>query len=91
VHDRGYLMRRLVSPGFRAVPMRQWHLPAILVSSVLFGFLHGERWFAGMLAGLVYASLAVRRGRVGEAVVGHMTTNAFLAAYVIYFKRWGLW
>jgi hypothetical protein len=33
----------------------------------------------------------LRRGRIGEAVIAHATTNALIAAYVLAFHRWHLW
>ena len=62
-----------------------------MISSVVFGALHGERWLAGTLAGIVYALVLVRRGRMGEAVIAHATTNALLAAWVLSTGQWQLW
>lgn len=33
----------------------------------------------------------LRRGRIGDAVLAHATTNALLAAYVLVFHQWQLW
>jgi len=87
---RGYLIRRLISPAFETVRPGQFTWLSFLVSSVLFGLLHG-RVLAGMLAGMAYALILYRRGQVGEAVYAHMTTNALIAAHVLAFGRWSLW
>jgi len=58
---------------------------------VLFGVLHGRLWFAGILAGLLYSFAVIRRGRIGEAVAAHATTNALLTAYVLLYGAWHLW
>lgn len=61
------------------------------LSSLAFGLLHGERWVAGSLAGLIYAAVFLRRGRIGDAVAAHATTNALLAAWVLAGARRELW
>jgi len=88
---RGYLMRRFIAAEFEAVSMQSFTWPALIASSALFGFLHGDRWFAGTLAGLLYSAAALRRGRIADAVVAHATTNAMLAAYVLFYRAWHLW
>lgn len=93
---RGFLLRRLASADFESVDFKsvaertfQW-LP-FLISSIAFGILHGERWLAGTLAGMIYALILMRRGRIGEAVIAHATTNALLAAWVLSTGQWQLW
>jgi exosortase E/protease (VPEID-CTERM system) len=88
---RGFLLRRIVSPDFLSVPPQSVTFLAILVSSIVFGLLHGDRWLAGAIAGLLYALVYLRRGRIGDAVFAHVTTNALLAGYVILWGQWSLW
>ncbi len=88
---RGFLLRRLISPDFESVAFKRFTWFALLVSSVLFGALHGSLWFAGIVAGLLYSFAVIRRGRIGEAVAAHATTNALLAAYVLMYGAWHLW
>lgn len=88
---RAFGLRRLISPDFDSVPWRRFTWPALLISSLLFGLLHGDRWLAGAVAGALYAALVQWRGRLGDAVVAHATTNALLAVWVIAFGRWDLW
>jgi exosortase E/protease (VPEID-CTERM system) len=87
---RGYLTRRLLARDFQAVPIGSFGWVSFLVSSVLFGALHG-RWLAGTLAGMVYAGVLYRRGRLGDAVLAHAVTNALLAAHVLAVGSWSLW
>lgn len=87
---RGYLLRRLQSADWHALPMRRFSWLALIVSSVLFGLMHSN-WLAGTLAGLVYAGAVYCRGRLGDAVLAHATTNALLAAYVLATGAWGMW
>lgn len=88
---RGFLIRRVSSTDFDSLSPRHYTIVAVLVSSVAFGLLHGDRWLAGTLAGLIYAVAFLRRGRIGDAVVAHATTNALLAAWVLIGGKWDLW
>jgi CAAX prenyl protease-like protein len=87
---RGYLTRRLIDADFSAVPPGRFSWPSFLISSALFGALHG-RWLAGMLAGAAYALAYYRRGRLADPVVAHATTNGLIAAWVLAPGRWSLW
>src|ERR1039457_600090 len=88
---RGFLIRRLTSADFETLSPRHYTYVAVLVSSVAFGLLHGDRWLAGTLAGLICAVAFLRRGRIGDAVMAHATTNALLAVYVLLGGKWDLW
>jgi exosortase E/protease (VPEID-CTERM system) len=88
---RGFLLRRLISPDFEAVPFRAFSWLALLASSVIFGLLHGQRRVAGSLAGICFALAMQRRGRFGNAVIAHATANALLAVDVLVFHWWDLW
>lgn len=88
---RGFLIRRLISADFESIGLRRYTLVSVLISSFAFGLLHGDRWIAGTLAGLFYAVAFLRRGRIGDAVAAHATTNAALAAWVLLNGKWYLW
>ncbi len=87
---RGYLHRRLIDSAFERVPLHTFTWLAFVVSSVVFGVMHG-RWFAGTLAGMGYALLIYRRGELGDAISAHAITNAMIAAYVLATGHWLLW
>lgn len=87
---RGYLLRRLQGADFTSVGPRAWTWFALIFSSLLFGVLHG-RWLAGTLAGLAYAVLLVRTGRLGEAVAAHAVTNGSIALWVLATGDWSHW
>jgi exosortase E/protease (VPEID-CTERM system) len=89
---RGYLTRRLARREFQQLPlggMTTW--ASFLVSSVLFGLLHGPCWPAGVVAGMLFAAALRLRGRLADAVAAHLTANALLSAYVLCTGRWLLW
>jgi exosortase E/protease (VPEID-CTERM system) len=87
---RGFLTRRLIAREFDQVPLGRFTWLSFLLSSVLFGVLHGQ-WLAGILAGMGYALALYRRGQLADAVVAHATTNGLLAGYVLLTGNWGLW
>jgi CAAX prenyl protease-like protein len=88
---RGYGLRRLVSVDFESVAFQRVTLFSIFASSLIFGAMHGKQWLEGALAGAVYASVLLWRGRMGDAVVAHATTNTLLAFWVITRGAWHLW
>ena len=71
---RGYLLRRLAAADFLGDRGEPVHLGVVPPSSVAFGLLHG-RWLAGTMAGMAYALAVYRRGKLGDAIVAHATTN----------------
>lgn len=88
---RGFLLRWLVSGNFAMVPFQRFTWMAVILSSAIFGILHGGHWVAGMIAGALFALLVIRRGRIGDAVVAHATANALLAGYVLLSGNWQVW
>lgn len=88
---RGFLYRRVISADFETVSFGRFSWVALGLSSLAFGLLHGDRWFAGALAGLAYGVVMVQRGRIGNAVVAHGTTNALIAIDVNAYGHWHLW
>ena len=88
---RGFFIRRWMRADFESLPARAFTWLGLAVSSVAFGLMHGDRWIAGTAAGLLYAATFLRRGRIGETVAAHATTNALLAAWVLAGDNWRFW
>ncbi len=87
---RGYMIRRLVTRQFENVRPDHFTWLSFILSSVAFGLLH-DRWFAGSLAGMAYALALYRRGKLGDALVAHMTTNVLIMIFVFISGEWSLW
>lgn len=88
---RAYGSRRLMSVDFDLVDLRKVSWTAVAGSSVVFGIMHGNLWPAGIAAGIAYALAMRLRGRIGDAVVAHATTNLLIAFQVLARGDWGLW
>jgi exosortase E/protease (VPEID-CTERM system) len=88
---RGYLMRRIVGAAFDSVDLRSVRWPAIIISAVVFGVIHGSLWLPGIVAGIAYGAVAVKTGKIGESVAAHATTNTLIALQVLIFDQWQLW
>lgn len=87
---RGFLIRRLIAEDFTRVPMGSFTWISFVVSSVVFGLLHG-RWLAGSLAGLLFALALYQRGRLSDAVLAHVTANGLVTGYVLASQDWATW
>jgi CAAX prenyl protease-like protein len=88
---RGYLMRRLIKADFESVPFGAIRWPALVSTAIVFGFAHGVLWLPGIIAGLAYGLLLIRRGRLGEAVAAHAVSNGLIAICVLGGDQWQLW
>lgn len=73
---RGYLLTRLDGPGLLRRAL------AVGLSSAAFAALHG-RWIEAGGAGIVFALLALWRGRLSDAVVGHLAANLIVAVWAL--------
>ena len=88
---RGFVIRRCIAEDADSVPDGQFSWFSFAVSSAAFGFLHGDAWLAGIVAGVLFAAALYRRRRLCDAVVAHATTNALLSGTVIATGSWSQW
>jgi CAAX prenyl protease-like protein len=86
---RGYLHRALISRRFEAVTPGAFTWVAFLVTSLLFGAMHG-RWLAGALAGAAFALTLYRAKTLSAPIAAHMAANGLIAAYAVIFEEWAL-
>jgi exosortase E/protease (VPEID-CTERM system) len=86
---RGCLYRMIISPRFENVAFSTFSWLALIVSSAAFAMLH-ERWLAAFFAGLIYALLMLRRGRLSDAIAAHMASNAVIIAWAVAAQQWSL-
>jgi uncharacterized protein len=88
---RSFLYRYFVKLDFRAMPLGQFHALSFVVTSVLFGLMHPDRWLAGIICGLAYQWLVVRKNRLGDAMTAHGITNLLLGLWILWKGAWTFW
>jgi CAAX prenyl protease-like protein len=88
---RSFLYRYFVKTNFLSMPLGQFHGLSFVVTSCVFGLMHPDRWLAGILCGLVYQGLVIRKGRLGDAITAHAITNFLLGVWVIWKGDWSFW
>ena len=87
---RSFLMRWIQRPDFVTVDPAQVGLRAVVISTFLFVLVH-PLWLAAALAGLAYAWLYVRSGKLWSCVIAHAVTNGVLGIWVVYSGQWQFW
>jgi uncharacterized protein len=91
VFYRSFLYRMFVKTDFRAMPLNRFHGLSFVVTSALFGLMHPDRWVAGILCGLAYQWLVIRKNRLGDAMTAHALTNFLLGLWVVWRHAWNFW
>ena len=87
---RSFLMRWFQNEVFEGVVPQQVGLRAIVLSTFVFMLAH-TLWLAAIVAGLAYAWLYVRTGRLWVPVIAHAATNGALGVWVVATDNWGFW
>ena len=87
---RSFLMRWVQSPQFESVPPQSVGLKAIVLSTFVFMLAH-TLWLAAIIAGLAYAWLYVRTGKLWMPIIAHAVTNGVLGVWVVVTGKWAFW
>jgi CAAX prenyl protease-like protein len=87
---RSFLMRWVQSPQFESVVPQQVGVKAIVLSTFVFMLAH-TLWLAAIIAGLAYAWLYVRTGKLWAPVIAHAVTNGVLGVWVVMTGNWAFW
>ena len=87
---RSFLMRWIQSPQFESVVPRRVGLKAVVLSTFVFMLAH-TLWLAAIIAGLAYAWLYVRTGKLWVPVIAHAVTNGVLGVWVVATGQWAFW
>lgn len=90
VFFRSFLYRWLVKLDFLEMPLSRFHGLSFVVTSALFGLEHFQ-WLAGLLCGLIFQFLVVRKGRLGDAMFAHGVTNFLLGVWIYWKGDWQFW
>ena len=87
---RSFLMRWLQAPVFEGLEPRRVGFKALALSSFVFMLAH-PLWLAAIIAGLAYALLYRRSGKLWTAVIAHAVTNGALGLWVVQTGQWQYW
>jgi len=87
---RSFLYRYISKEKFMDVPLDRLVPKSFVITALIFGFSHNE-WLAGILCGLAYQWLVVRKGHLGDAMTAHGITNFLLGVWVVWKGAWIFW
>jgi CAAX prenyl protease-like protein len=87
---RSFLMRWIESPQFEGVPPQRVGLRAVVLSTFVFMLAH-TTWLSAVVAGLAYAGLYLRTGKLWVPVLAHAVTNGALGIWVVAGRHWDFW
>lgn len=87
---RSFLMRWFQHETFEGVVPQQIGLRAIVLSTFVFMLAH-TLWLAAIVAGLAYAWLYRRTGKLWVPVIAHAVTNFALGIWVVATGHWAFW
>ncbi len=87
---RSFLMRWVDNPDFEKVDARSVTFKAMVMSSCVFALAH-TLWLGAIVAGLLYAWLYKRTGKLWAPIVAHAVTNGVLGVWVVVMGQWQFW
>jgi uncharacterized protein len=87
---RSFLMRWLIDPDFRKIPIGTVTPMAAAITSAMFALVHPE-WLPALLTGALWAWLLWQTRSLAACAVSHATANLALGAYVIITGNWKYW
>jgi len=87
---RSFLMRWISDATFEAVDPRRISVKAVVLSTFVFMLAH-TLWLAAIIAGLAYAMLYRRTGKLWVPVIAHAVTNGALGVWVVLTGNWVFW
>ena len=90
VFYRSFLYRFIAKPNFLEVPLNRFLPLSFFATAIVFGFEHSQ-WLAGILCGMAYQGLVLRKNRLGDAITAHAITNFLLGVWVVWRGAWNFW
>lgn len=88
---RSFVYRYVANPKWEELPLNHWNPKAFFLTSGMFGLVHPEQWLSGILCGMAYQGLVLRKNRLGDAMTAHAITNALLGGWVVWKSAWHFW
>ena len=68
VFYRSFLYRYFVRTDFTEMPFNHLHWLSLVVTSGIFAAVHPQQWLPGLVCGLAYQWLVLRKNRLGDAI-----------------------
>lgn len=87
---RSFLMRWFDDGSFESVVPQSVSLRAVVLSTFVFTLAH-TLWLGAVVAGLAYAWLYRRTGKLWAPVIAHAVTNGALGVWVVMTGNWAFW
>ena len=87
---RSFLLRYLINPDFRRVPLGAFTWFSFIGVAVMFGLEH-HRVIVGIVAGVIYNLLLIRQKKLRGCILAHGLTNLGLGIYVLLTESWMFW
>jgi len=87
---RSFLLRYLINPDFKKVPIGAFSWLSFCGTVVFFGVEH-HRWLPGIVAGIIYTFLLYRKKELSDCILAHAITNLALGIYVLITHQWVYW
>ena len=87
---RSFVYRYLARQNFLSVPLNQFLPFPFFTTAIIFGISHNE-WLAGILCGMAYQWLVLRKNRLGDAMTAHAITNFLLGIWIVWQGAWRFW
>lgn len=90
VFYRSFLYRYIINQEFTSVSPGTFAWTPFLITAAVFGAAHHE-WLAGVLCGMGYQWLVIRKQRLGDAMTAHAITNFLLGLWIVWKNAWHFW
>lgn len=90
VFYRSFLYRYIANQNFLSVPLDQFRPLSFWGTAIVFGFSHNE-WLAGIICGMAYQWLVLRKNRLGDSMTAHAITNFLLGVWIVWRGAWHFW
>ena len=91
VFYRSFLYRYIHTQEWHSMSLSRFAWKPFLIGSVLFGMTHGAQWLAGILCGMMFQLLVIRRGKLGDSITAHAVANLLLGIWVVTKDDWKFW
>ena len=87
---RSFIYRYIATKDFLSISPGQFLPVPFFATAIIFGLSHNE-WLPGILCGMAYQWLVIRKKRLGDAMTAHAITNLLLGIWIVWRHQWHFW